>query len=259
MANDHLTDEVIQQAAQCDIVAFAAHPDDVELNCAGTLALAVKQGRSAGIVDFCRGELGTRGTPEIRDEEAARSAKVLGLSSRINLRLPDGSIRDTDESRALVVRTLRRMRPQVVIAPSLTDHHADHMAVAEILQRSFYLAGVAKYAPGDPAWRPRALLHYCGSAMTTPSIVVDISAVYQQRVDAALCYESQFYNAASSEPPTRIAHPDFLDAIEGRARHFGMTIGVKYGEGYTMREPIPTTDIVGLLGTEPWTPPGEKP
>ena len=243
----------IDEAQPCDIVAFAAHPDDVELNCAGTLALAVKQGHRAGVVDFCRGELGTRGTPESRDQESAAAAEVLGLTCRVNLQLRDGHLRDDDESRALVVRALRRMRPTVVIAPPpANDHHADHVATGQTVSNSFYLAGVRKYVPGDEPWRPHALLHYCGSRLTAPTLVVDVSEVYDVRTQAALCYRSQFYQEGSTEPETRIAHPEFLEAIDARARHFGMSIGVKYGEAYIAPEPVPVRDLVELFGKTPW-------
>ncbi len=244
----------IKRAKPCDIVAFTAHPDDVELNCAGTLALAVKSGRTAGVVDFCRGELGTRGTPEIRDAEAAAAAKALGLTCRINLELGDGHLRDNDETRRLVVEVLRRMRPRVVIAPPLVDHHPDHVAVGEILSRTVYLAGVAKYAPGGEPLRPHALLHYVGSQIVTPKIVVDVTPVWQERMDATLCFRSQFYREGSSEGSTRIAHPEFLSAIEGRARHFGSTIGATFGEAYTSPEPVPARDVVRLYSEEPWRP-----
>lgn len=251
----------IEEAEPCDIVAFTAHPDDVELNCSGTLAAAAARGWKAGVVDFSRGELGTRGTPEIRAREAAAAAEALGLTCRINLGLPDGHLRDDDETRALIVHLLRTMRPRVVIAPPLVDHHADHMAVAEAMRRSFYLAGVAKYgesgstAAADKAlgpWRPRALLHYTGSQITTPALVVDITKVYEKRKKALLCFASQFYQEGSEELPTRIAHPDFFDALEGRARHYGALIGAKYGEAYTTPEPIAVTDLVSLYDREAW-------
>lgn len=252
----------IRDAAPCDIVAFTAHPDDVELNCSGTLAAAVAHGWKAGVVDFSRGELGTRGTPEIRTREAAAAAQALGLTCRINLGLPDGHLRDDDEARGLVVRLLRAMRPRVVISPPLVDHHADHMAVAETVSRSFYLAGVARYgvaraeatasdAGGEP-WRPRALLHYTGSQIATPALVVDITDVYEARKKAILCFASQFYQEGSDELPTRIAHPDFFDALEGRARHYGALIGARYGEAYTMPEPVGVTDLVSLYDREAW-------
>lgn len=261
----------IHDAAPCDIVAFAAHPDDVELNCSGTLAAAAARGWKAGVVDFSRGELGTRGTPEIRAREAAAAAQALGLTCRVNLGLPDGHLRDSDEARRLVVRLLRAMRPRVVIAPPLDDHHADHIAVAETVSHSFYLAGVAKYGgdsdgggdsdeDGDSdreaqtrdPWRPRTLLHYTGSRMITPDLVVDITEVYEARRKATLCFASQFYQEDSEELPTRIAHPDFFDAIEGRCRHFGALIGARYGEAYTTPEPIGVTDVVALYEREAW-------
>jgi bacillithiol biosynthesis deacetylase BshB1 len=252
----------IQDAQPCDIVAFTAHPDDAELNCGGTLAAAVAHGWKAGIVDFSRGELGTRGTPEIRAREAAAAARALGLACRLNLGLPDGALRDDDATRAFVVHLLRVMRPRVVIAPPLTDHHADHMAVAETVSRSFYLAGVAKYGVSQPdetdpgaaagPWRPRALLHYTGSRITAPALVVDITGVYEARRKAILCFASQFYREGSEEPPTRISHPDFFDALEGRARHYGSLIGARYGEAYTMPEPVGVIDVVSLYDREAW-------
>jgi bacillithiol biosynthesis deacetylase BshB1 len=239
----------------CDIAAFCAHPDDMELNCGGTLALSAKQGWKTAAVDFTRGELSTRGTPENRDKEAAAAAGALGLSCRVNLGLPDGHLQDTDENRKQVVRALRLMRPRVVIAPPLEDHHADHVAVATILSRSVYLAGVAKYLPGLEPWRPHALLHYLGSRPAIPALVVNISSVFELRMEATRRYRSQFYQENSSEASTRISHPEFLQAIEGRARSFGAFIGAAFGEAYTVDEPVPVTDLVTLYSKEPWEQP----
>lgn len=242
----------------CDIAAFCAHPDDMELNCGGTLALSEKQGWRTGAVDFTRGELSTRGTPEDRQKEAAAASGVLGLSCRVNLDLPDGHLQDTDENRKQVVRVLRLMRPRVVIAPPLQDHHADHAAVGTILSHSVYLSGVAKYLPGLEPWRPRALLHYLGSRPAIPAVVVDISSVFELRMEATRCYRSQFYQSDSSEAPTRISHPEFLQGIEGKARTFGAFIGVTFGEAYTTEEPVPVTDLVTLYSKEPWEHPQEE-
>jgi bacillithiol biosynthesis deacetylase BshB1 len=241
-----------QDLCPCDIAAFMAHPDDMELSCGGTMALAVRQGWKAGAVDFTRSELSTRGTPEVRARETEAASKVIGLSCRINLGIPDGRIRDTDEAREAVVRAIRRMRPKVVIAPPLEDHHADHMAVAAILVRAVYLAGVAKYAPGDDPWRPHALLHTIGSRPAVPSLIVDVTSVYETRAKAILCYRSQFHDEASTEPATRISHPEFLKAIEGAARRNGAFIGVPFGEAFTVREPIPVADPVALYSRKPW-------
>ncbi|MBI4605137.1 MAG: bacillithiol biosynthesis deacetylase BshB1 [Planctomycetes bacterium] len=239
-------------AKPCDIVAFTAHPDDVELNCGGTLALAVRQGWKAGAVDFTRGELGTRGTPEVRAREAEEAARVLGLSCRTNLGLPDGRLRDTDEARLLVVRALRLLRPRVVIAPPLADHHPDHGAVGAILAASLHLAGIAKYAPDLEPWRPHALLHYLGMRGGPPDLVVDVTSVYETRVAAILAHASQFHREGSAERPTRIAHPHFLEAVEAAVRRSGALIGVRYGEGYTLEGPVPVADLVALFAEEPW-------
>lgn len=242
----------------CDIVAFTAHPDDMELNCGGTLALAAKQGWKACAIDFTRGELSTRGNPEMRAKEAEASARALGLTCRSNLGLPDGHLHDTDENRKAVVRLLRLMRPRVVIAPPIVDHHPDHVAVGTLLSRSFYLSGVAKYLPGEEPWRPNGLLHYLGSRAAVPSLVVDITSVYDARREAILSYVSQFHREGSLERPTRISHPGFLPAIEGRARAFGALIGVTFGEAYTMEEPVPVRDLVSLYTLTPWAEPKEK-
>ena len=252
MQDKHLRPDGALSLEPCDIVAFTAHPDDMELNVSGTLALAVRQGWKAVAVDFSRGELSTRGTPELRAEEARNSAQVLGLSCRYNLALPDGHIRDTDEARKLVVRVLRQLRAKVVIAPPLQDHHPDHMGVAEIVSRSMHLAGVAKYEPGQEPWRPHVLLHYIGSLPAVPDLVVDITGVYEIRKQSILCYASQFHKEGTDEPPTRISHPNFLDAIEGTARKYGKLIGAAYGEAYTCPLPVPVTDIVSLYLKPPW-------
>lgn len=239
-----------------DLVAFVAHPDDAEIHCGGTLALAAAQGWRAAIVDFTRGELSTRGTPERRAEEAAEAAAVLGLACRVQLGLPDGHVRDDDDARRQVVALLRRMRPRVVIAPPASDHHADHVAVAEIVSRSVYLAGVARYAPeadGPEPWRPRCLLHHVGTRPAIPDLVVDVSAVFEQRMRAMRCYRSQFHAPESDEKPTRVSHPEFLAWVEGALRRHGFLIGVSHGEAYTTPEPVPVTDVIRQLGADRWS------
>lgn len=265
-----MTDTPIPTAAvPCDIVAFMAHPDDAELQCGGTLALAVERGWTAGVVDFTRGELGTRGTPEQRDQESAAAARELGLSCRVNLRLPDGHLHDCDEHRKTVVELLRAMRPKVVIAPAHEDHHADHVAVSTILDRAFYLAGIANYrteppgAGGEPPgetsepWRPHALLNTVGSRAAVPHQVVDVTSVYETRRRAILCYRSQFFDEEATEPATRISHPEFLDWIDGALRRFGFLIGARYGEAFTSSSPVPIADPVQQYVREPWQQPND--
>ncbi|MCZ6792648.1 MAG: bacillithiol biosynthesis deacetylase BshB1 [Planctomycetota bacterium] len=243
---------VSSTAGPCDLVVFAAHPDDAELNCGGTLLLGADQGWKTAVVDFTRGELSTRGTPERRANETDEASHVLGLSYRVNLGLADGHLHDSDENRQAVVRLLRSMRPRVVIAPPLEDHHADHVAVARILESSLYLSGVEKYCPDADPWRPHTLLHYVGSRSVAPQIVVDISSVHERRTRAVLSYRSQFHDPQSEERPTRISHPEFLDWVNGALKHYGLLIGASYGEGYTSPEPVPVFNLVEQLGRVRW-------
>jgi bacillithiol biosynthesis deacetylase BshB1 len=239
-------------AAPSDLVVFAAHPDDAELCCGGLLLNTVRSGRTAAVVDLTRGELGSLGTPERRAKEAEAAAHSLGLTQRINLGIPDGHVRDTDENRKAIVRTIRQLRPQLVIAPPLDDHHPDHMGTAQLLRQSFYLCGIRNYLPELPPHRPRALLHHMGTRPMQPQVVVDISEVIQQRRDAVRCYESQFGEPQSKDFPVRIASGKFLESIEATLKYFGSLIGVAYGEPYAGELPIPTADLVGLFDIEPW-------
>lgn len=234
-----------------DLVVFSAHPDDAELCCGGLLLLAAEQGRRTAVVDLTRGELGSLGTPEIREQEAAEAARVLRLTKRLNLGLPDGHLHDTDENRKHIVRVVRELRPTIVIAPPCEDHHPDHMAVAEIVRQSFYLCSIQKYVPELPAWRPKALLHHFGSRHRKPQFVVDISSVIEQRMEAVRCYQSQF---GSPQPgfPVRIASRKFLDSIQGNLAHYGSLIGVSYGEPYESEVPLAVHDLVALFTLEPW-------
>ena len=238
----------------CDLVVFVAHPDDAELTCGGTLLVARNRGWKTAVVEMTRGELGTRGTVEIRARECEDAAKVLGLTYRGNLGLPDGGVRDTDEARRGVVRMLRAMRPRLVLAPPIwSDHHPDHLATGELLKRSLYLSGIGKLVPELPPYRPRALLHYMGSRVQQPTLIVDVSSVIEERRKAVLCHASQVGPATREEPVTRISHPDFLSAVDARLRHYGWMIGVPYGEAYTTESPIPVGDLVGLFQLDPWS------
>jgi len=239
-------------AAPSDLVVFAAHPDDAELCCGGLLLNTARSGRTTAVVDLTRGELGSLGTPELRAREAEAAARALGLTHRINLGIPDGHVRDTDDNRIAIVRTIRQLRPQLVIAPPLDDHHPDHMGTADLVRQSFYLCGIKNYLPELPPHRPRALLHHMGTRPMNPEIVVDISEVIQQRMDAVRCYKSQFGAPQSKDFPVRIASEKFLESIEATLKYFGSLIGVAYGEPYTSELPIPATDLVGLFEIEPW-------
>ncbi len=241
------------QLVPCDLVVFAPHPDDAELNCGGLLLAARARGWRTAVVDMTRGEMGTRGTPEIRARECEEAARVLGLTVRHNLELPDGGVRDTDEARRAVVRTIRLLQPRVVVAPPAQgDHHPDHTGTGDVIQKSFYLCGIRKFVPDVPPHRPRALVQYMGSRKEKPTLVVDISAVIETRRQAILCHHSQVGPMTPGEPVVRVGHPNFLDQVEGRARHFGWMIGVTHGEAFTLDAPLGAGDFVSLFEIEPW-------
>ena len=236
----------------CDLLVFAAHPDDAELCCGGLLLLSARQGWRTGVIDLTRGEMGSLGTPELRVQEAEAASKVLGLSVRRNLGLPDGHLSDCDEYREIMVRTIRELRPQVVIGPPPEDHHADHMAVAQLLKQSYFFSGVRKYAPDLEPWRPKALLQHYSSRPIRPQLIVDVTDVIEQRFEAIRCYKSQFDIPQPKDFPIRLASSHFLDSLKGSLMHYGSQIGVQYGEPYASETPLSVGDLVGLFSHEPW-------
>ena len=232
-----------------DALFFGAHPDDVELTSAGLAALLASHGHAVGVVDLTRGELGTRGAPEVRANEAQAAARALGVGVRENLELPDGALERHDRAQvAAVVACLRRHRPSLVVAPDRDDAHPDHVEASHLVTRACYLAGLAKFpAPGD-RWRPARLLYalYRGSA--DPKLVVDITPVWERRAAALREHHSQF--DASAGPATYVSAPGFLAEIEARARVFGALAGGTFGEGYRLRGPLAIADARMLLDTK---------
>lgn len=225
-------------------VAFGSHPDDVELTVGGTVLAMRAKGHEVAIVDCTRGELGTRGTPEVRADEAKEAARRLGVTKRINLGLPDGHLRATDEARRKVVDVLRALRPVIVLAPREDDRHPDHAHTGLLVREAAFLAGITRYGAGGAPHRPRAVLHYASHTLFAPSFVVDVSAHFEAKKHAALAYKSQFHDPKSSEPATYIASTGFWDWWEGRARHFGHMVGAKYGEPFLVDAPLLVTDPV---------------
>jgi bacillithiol biosynthesis deacetylase BshB1 len=224
-----------------DILVIAAHPDDAELGCGGTIAKQVDRGFKVGIVDLTRGELGTRGTPEIRAKEAARAAEILRLSVRENLGLPDGFFQNDAENQLKVIQVIRKYQPDIVLANAVEDRHPDHGRAAMLVNDACFLAGLAKiHSVSDdgrpqPPWRPRMLCHFIQAHYIRPDIIVDISDFWDVKEAAFMAYESQMYNPESREAPTYIASKEFLELVKGRASEFGNAIGKRYGEGFTVR------------------------
>jgi bacillithiol biosynthesis deacetylase BshB1 len=236
----------------CELLVITAHPDDAELCTGGLLLTVAGRGWRTAVADLTRGELGSLGTPEIRAYEANAASEILGVSRRLNLELPDGGVRDTDDARKKIVRLVRELRPRIVVTHSLEDHHPDHMGAAQLVKQSFYLCGIRKYLPELPPWRPHGLLYAFSSRMARPGIILDISDVIERRMEAVLCYRSQF--EAEPEPgfSVRIASSLFLESHRASLKHWGSLIGAAFGEPYVSEAPIAVSDPTFLFGSEPW-------
>jgi bacillithiol biosynthesis deacetylase BshB1 len=221
-----------------DILVMAAHPDDAELAVAGTIVDAIANGKKVGIVDFTRGELGTRGTPEIRLAESAAASQVLGIHARENLELADGFFQNDRESQLKLIEVIRKYQPDVVLANALEDRHPDHGKGAALAIDACFLSGLRKIETGLPAWRPKHVYHYIQDRYLEPDFVIDISAHWEKKEAAIRAFRSQFFDPNSNEPASYISSPDFLDFIEARAQEMGHKIGVKYGEGFQSQSPI---------------------
>ena len=225
-----------------DILVMAAHPDDAELSCAGTILKHIAAGKKVGIVDFTRGELGTRGTPEIRLQESADATKILGLQARENLGIRDGFFRNDEETQLKLIEVIRKYQPDIVLANALEDRHPDHGKGAQLAIDACFLSGLRQIKTGDlPAWRPAQVYHYIQDRYLEPDFVVDISSQWDQKEAAIRAFKSQFFDPNSSEPASYISSPDFLNFIQARAMEMGHNIGVKYGEGFQSQKTLEKT------------------
>lgn len=236
-----------------EILAFGAHPDDVELSCAGTLAKHCAIGQQCGVVDLTQGELGTRGTPEIRRQEAADAAKIMGLSVRENLKFRDGFFTNDEEHRLKVIEQIRRFKPRIVIANAPTDRHPDHGRGSFLVKESAFLAGlraIKTYWEGEEqeAYRPEMVLYYIQFQNLKPDFIVDIGEHIEQKVEAIKAYRSQFYDPNSDEPKTVISSKNFMDSVTYRAQDLGRLIGVDYAEGFIAAQDIGLTDLNAIKG-----------
>lgn len=234
-----------------DILAFAAHPDDTELSCAGTLACQIAMGHKVGVIDLTRGELGTRGTPEIRDQESKASAEILGLSVRDNLELEDGFFQNDKTCQLAVVRAIRTYRPELILANAIRDRHPDHGRGAQLVIDATFLSGLSKIEIEQDGkllapWRPRAVYHYIQSQFIQPHFVTDVSEHWDKKMEAIRAFNSQFYDPKSNEPETYISSPGFMKMIESRGQELGHSIGAKYGEGFTVSRNIGVKDLLDL-------------
>jgi N-acetylglucosamine malate deacetylase 1 len=236
-----------------DILAFAAHPDDVELGCAGTLIAHIETGKKAGVVDLTRGELGTRGTPAERVAEAEAAAQIMGLSIRDNLGFADGFFQNDKEHQLQIVRKVRQYRPDIVLMNALHDRHPDHGRGAAVVAEACFLAGLKMIKTlGDDgleqeAWRPKAMYNFIQDRYITPDFVLDVTPYWEKKMETIRAFRTQFYNPDDSSPNTYISSPEFLNFIEARAREYGHAIGVTYGEGFTSAKKIGVRNLFDLL------------
>ncbi len=236
---------------ELDILAIGAHPDDVELCCSGTLAKAVKAGYRVGILDLTKGELGTRGSRQVRAREAHRAASILGVHLRENLGLPDGGIESNKKTLSSLMRVYRRLRPRILLIPFYRERHPDHEHAHQLCREAAFYAGLRKIETRfrgkvQHPWRPPTVFQFMQWSEFTPSFVVDVSDVYEKRERAIMAFSSQFYNPDSKEPMTMLSQKSFLEFVEARARTFGGRIGARYGEPFYSGELLGIRDFFDL-------------
>ncbi len=237
---------------QVDILVLAAHPDDAELACSGTILKQIDLGYKVAIVDLTQGERGTRGTIETRKEEAAAASAILGVSARENLGLPDCFLENSQEHQLRVIYAIRKYRPQIVLCNATEDRHPDHGKAAKLISDACFLAGLQKIETSEndklqAAWRPKVVYHYIQDRYIKPDFVVDITEFAQTKMEAIKAYKTQFYDPNSDEPATYIASADFLETITARQRELGKIIGVRFAEGYTVERLPGVNNLFDLI------------
>lgn len=228
-----------------DILVIAAHPDDAELGAGGTIINEVRKGRRVGILDLTKGELGTRGTAKTRKKEAEAATEILGLAMRENVGLPDGFIENSRAFQMKIIPFIRKYQPEIVLANAIHDRHPDHGKAAKLIADSCFLSGLRKIKTIDEknqeqeAWRPKSVYHFIQDRYIHPDFVIDVTDVWQQKIEAVKAYTTQFNSDPNSkEPQTPISTPDFMIFLDARAREYGRLIGVTYGEGFTSETPM---------------------
>lgn len=236
-----------------DILAFGAHPDDVELGCAGTIALSVSQGKSVAIIDLTEGELGTRGSADLRKQEAEKAAAILQVTRRENLAFKDGFFVNDSTHQLKVIQKIREYKPEIVLCNAVRDRHIDHGKGNQLVNDSCFLSGLVKIetldAKGLPqqAWRPKLVLEYIQWDDISPNIVLDITGFLEHKMEAVKAYTSQFFDPNSKEMDTPISNKNFLENVEYRAKNFGRLIGTKAGEGFSSRQLLSVASLETLI------------
>ena len=235
-----------------DILAFGAHPDDVELGCSGTLAKEISLGKKVGIIDLTRGELGTRGSVAIRNSESANASEILGVSVRENLDMRDGFFINDEAHQMKVIEMLRKYRPEIVLCNAIQDRHIDHGKGSKLVSDACFLSGLRRIetivdGKSQEAWRPKVVYHYIQWENITPDFVVDISGFLEKKMESILAYSSQFYKENTSEPESPITSKNFLDSVKYRAQDLGRIIGTAHGEGFTVERYLAVNSLSDLV------------
>jgi N-acetylglucosamine malate deacetylase 1 len=238
-----------------DLLAFGVHPDDIELSCAGTLLTEKNNGKKVGVADLTQGELGTRGTPETRKEEAEKSAIILGLDIRENLEMADGFFRNDETNQRKIITVLRKYRPEIILCNAPDDRHPDHGRSAQLVTDAAFLSGLMKIETTDEkgknqeAWRPKYVFNYIQDLYFKPDFVIDVSNVFDKKIEAIEAFTTQFYNPNSNDkaPQTYISSPEFLESVINRAKMYGKMIGVKYAEGFISKKMIGVKTLDALI------------
>lgn len=233
-----------------DLLVLVAHPDDAELGCSGTIVSHIKQGKKVGVIDYTQGELGTRGTAETRKTEAAEASKIMGLSVRENLKFRDGFYQNDENHQLEVIKVIRKYRPEIIITNAITDRHPDHPKGAELTIDSVFKSGLKKIETTidgklQEVWRPSKVFHIVQSRYIEPDFVIDITDSWEEKLQSIYAYKTQFHidGTDNSGDQTFISTPDFIYLIEARAREYGKSIGVQYGEGFTKAQQLGITDL----------------
>ncbi|MFE3866539.1 bacillithiol biosynthesis deacetylase BshB1 [Flavobacterium sp. LS2P90] len=235
-----------------DILAFGAHPDDVELGCAGTILKEISLGKTVGIVDLTRGELGTRGSAEIRDQEANAAAKILGVLVRENLEMRDGFFINDEKHQLEVIKMIRKYRPEIVLCNAIDDRHIDHAKGSKLVSDACFLSGLRKVetsidGESQDAWRPKLVYHYMQWKNLVPDFVVDITGFTDKKIESIIAYCSQFYDANSKEPESPITSKNFFESLNYRSQDLGRLVGVDHGEGFTVERYLAVNSLGDLI------------
>lgn len=243
---------MLEQAVAVDILAFGAHPDDVEMSAGATLAKEIAGGKTVGIVDLTRGELGTRGTPEIRKKEALEAARILGATFRVNLGMADGFFKNDVAHQLKVIEVLRLARPKIVLCNAIEDRHIDHPKGSQLVSDACFLSGLRKIETTNQgktqdAWRPVQVYHYIQWNDIEPDFVVDVTGFMDQKLASVFAYKSQFYDPNSTEPQTPISTENTRDSLTYRYRNLGRLIGTDFGEGFNTKRHLATRSLFDLI------------